>query len=353
MSRLNLIMVAAVLSACISTRPTPEQKPSDVGQKFTTMLSNPFTSSLPKRSQSTVIRIAVGSCNNQDKDQDYWSTILAYQPDLWIWAGDNVYADTDDRDEMRAIYQQQLDSKPYQHLLKSVPIIGTWDDHDYGLNNGGQEFSQRVMSQQFFLDFIGEPADSPRRQQQGIYTSYVLGSGQRSIKIILLDARYHRDRPGKDADILGEEQWNWLQKTLEQNPTRLTMIVSGIQILPVDHPFEKWQDFPVSRTRLLNLLQQHPEARTILISGDRHLAEFSQIPQDAVGLAYDLTEVTSSGLTHSYTKFKQEYNRYRVGEVMANRNYATITIDWQEPAQATLDIRNMQGKSVESLNVAL
>ena len=54
----------------------------------------------------------------------------------------------------------------YAAFVKRTPVIGIWDDHDYGINDGGKMFSYREESQEVFLDFIGEPKDSPRRRQQ-------------------------------------------------------------------------------------------------------------------------------------------------------------------------------------------
>ena len=41
-------------------------------------------------------RIAAGSCNRQDLPQPLWDSILQFQPQLWVWLGDNIYGDTDD-----------------------------------------------------------------------------------------------------------------------------------------------------------------------------------------------------------------------------------------------------------------
>jgi alkaline phosphatase D len=38
-------------------------------------------------------RIAFGSCADQVKPQPIWDAILTYQPELFIFAGDNVYGD--------------------------------------------------------------------------------------------------------------------------------------------------------------------------------------------------------------------------------------------------------------------
>ena len=51
--------------------------------------------------------IAFGSCNMSQEPNPFWDDILAENPDVWIWGGDIVYADTDDIDKLRAIYAQQ------------------------------------------------------------------------------------------------------------------------------------------------------------------------------------------------------------------------------------------------------
>ena len=101
------------------------------------------------------------------------------------------------------------------------------DDHDFGVNDGGADFAQKDVSQGLFLDFLGVPKDSPRRAQHGVYTSYTFGPIGRQVKILLLDARYHRPPPGSDGDILGEAQWNWLETELHQSQAQLHFIASG------------------------------------------------------------------------------------------------------------------------------
>lgn len=43
-----------------------------------------------------------------------------------------------------------------------LQVIGTWDDHDYGLNDAGKEFSGKDATQRLLLDFLDEPEDSAR-----------------------------------------------------------------------------------------------------------------------------------------------------------------------------------------------
>jgi alkaline phosphatase D len=42
-------------------------------------------------------------------------------------------------------------------------VIGTWDDHDYGVNDGDINYINKHLMRDIFLDFVDEPDDSERR----------------------------------------------------------------------------------------------------------------------------------------------------------------------------------------------
>ena len=81
------------------------------------------------------------------------------------------------------------------------------------------------LSQDKFLDFLDEPKDSPRRKRKGLYGSYLLGTGEKRVKVILIDPRSQLDREKKN--VLGEEQWTWLDKEIITDPTPVTILGTG------------------------------------------------------------------------------------------------------------------------------
>jgi alkaline phosphatase D len=291
------------------------------------------TSSPPLASRQPLSRIAFGSCSDEERAQPLWMPIVNRRPGLWIWMGDNVYADTPDPAAMRAAFDRGKSNPGYQALLATTPVIGTWDDHDYGLNDGGREWQARDEAQQALLDFLDEPADSPRRRRAGVYESYTYGPPGRQVKVILLDTRYHRDRYHRTeyplnptGDILGEEQWAWLERELRGSTAQVHLIGSSIQVVPEEHGFEKGANFPAARERLFRLIGQTRAPGVVFISGDRHIAEISRIAGTAAG--YPIYDVTSSGLTHTWRENREEPNRYRVGEMVVALNYGILDIDW-------------------------
>ncbi|QQS46094.1 MAG: alkaline phosphatase family protein [Acidobacteriota bacterium] len=311
----------------------------------------------PRLNESRVIsRIAFGSCATQDRPQPIWDSILATRPEIFLFIGDNIYGDTEDMSVMRAKYDL-LDAIPgFRRLSRRVPILATWDDHDYGLNDGGANYPKRAESQQVMLDFFGIPAGSPRRSRAGVYHAVIAGPAGKRVQFILLDTRYHRSplkpkppgdpTPGRyvpdddpDKTMLGDEQWQWLAEQLRQ-PAELRIIASSIQVVAEDHGWEKWMNLPRERERLFRLIR---DTGVVFISGDRHLAELSMMDGGTGYPVYDLTASGMNNASHNWRAY--ETNRHRVGTMNWGDNFGLITIDWKtSDPLLSLQIRDADGE---------
>lgn len=305
--------------------------------------------------------IAFGSCNNQNQPQPLWQPVLDNDPDLWVWLGDNIYGDTHDMKAMQAMYTKQKSNPAYQRLLEKVPVIGIWDDHDYGINDGGKHFTYKQDSRDLMLEFLDVSATDPVRNREGGYTAYTYGPEGKQVKIILLDTRYFRDTllsdpegkkryaPNAEGDILGEAQWQWLEQALSNSQASVNIIGSSIQVIPEDHGYEKWANFPKSRQRLFDLVVHSGAKGVVFLSGDRHIAEISKYQIE--GMPYPVYDITSSGLTHVWED-AEEYNQHRVGDLVTSLNFGIITIDWNKnPVEVTYRIKGENNREFLKENV--
>lgn len=308
----------------------------------------------PRDSSEVLQRMAFGSCNKTHLPQPLFRKVIQDKPQLWLWTGDVIYGDSPDPAVLSSLYAQQLQHPDYASLLSTgVQVIGTYDDHDFGENNSGSSYPARAESMQLFLDFVNEPKDSPRRKQEGIYTSYRMGPEGKRAKILLTDNRYNREKAGKDADILGAAQWQWLEQEMMTVDSELLLIVSGTQVLPYEHKYEKWADWPASRNRILDLMNRSPYKNIIIISGDRHLAEVSKM---ALPSGKTVWEVTSSGLTHSYRKATDDNNpnSLRVGPLVTRLNYGILDIVWEgTQPKVVMEVRDINRTAVIQQTVPL
>lgn len=304
-----------------------------------------------------VERIAFGSDIEQDKPQRIWDAILEADPDVFIFAGDNVFVDSRDPDVFRRAYAK-LGAKPgFREIRRRAELLAIWDDHDLGENDAGGDFPIKELSKRMFLEFFEVPKSSPRWSRDGLYDVVTYGPTGRRVQIILLDTRYFRDplrrkepelphgldiyAPHEDetTTLLGEEQWRWLDATLRE-PAEVRLIVSSIQVIPEDHRYESWSNFPHERRRLFELIETTGAEGVVLVSGDRNLAEISRYDEAPGGPIYELT---SSPMTQLFPPtgggWSEELNRHRVSDGNYRYpNFGLITIDWQR-GEVGLEIR--------------
>ena len=301
-----------------------------------------------------VARITFGSCNKQWMDQPLWEKVLQRNPDLWIWTGDAVYHDsapnvweenfeminlhtiTDNVKEIKVPdpllysknYDEQLSNPHYFQIMQTTPIIGIWDDHDYGCNDCNYLHPYKIISKREFLAFIKNSNLNEKYAQcinqwiseiekhDGMYSLYSFTKDNLLIDIYLLDNRWFLDH--KTGTILGDEQWNWLINTIEQRSTimnpDMTLFVSGLQVLPIYkrdwYDFESWGRYSEKekirlRDLILNSLNNNKMSNALILSGDVHFSEImkykcSETNNNNDNNHYNLYEFTVSGLTHVF-----------------------------------------------------
>jgi len=221
--------------------------------------------------------IAFGSCQSNWMEHAISDKINA---DVFIYMGDNIYGD--DATEYvswfpshwlwyrNMLYNKLSCRHTFQRLVSRTPyVLSIWDDHDYGADDEGNWNPIRYESQAKFLDFWRIPKHSKRRRGHGVYGSHRFNASGSSILVILPDLRFFSDRTG--GSMLGTEQWLWLEDTLRNQASDLTIIASttpfSMESDAIDNSPSVWQNFPQEKRRLESLLDPN---RTIFISGDVH-----------------------------------------------------------------------------------
>ena len=310
---------------------------------------------------NTIQTIIFGSCSKQYLPQPIWDSIIKANPDVFLFLGDNIYGDTTDMDKLRAKYQELGAVEGFQRLKRRCPILAIWDDHDYGKNDAGAEFSMKVESQNVFLNFFGEPQDSLRRKTPGIYDAKIIGPVGKRVQFLLLDTRYFRSplnktgrpkfpqegrrgpySPVEDANstLLGETQWKWLEEQLRK-PAEIRILATSIQLVADEHGWECWGNFPHERKRLYDLIKKTRANGVISISGDRHRGEISK---DDHSLPYPLFDITASGMNIK-SRFSNELNSQRVGSPYLDEHFGAVLVDWKS-GSLTLQIRDLKGMPI-------
>lgn len=316
-----------------------------------------------QQSRPLISKIAFGSCAHENEPQPVLDLVVQHKPDLFVYLGDNIYGDSRDMKVLQAKYDKLAAKPEFQRMKKAVPIVATWDDHDYGWNDAGRDYPFKEASKEIFLDFFGEPKESVRRKHAGIYTSYLYEGNGKKLQLILLDNRSFRSRLRpyrgeysnkpeffypldyyphqiEDSILLGEEQWLWLEEELKK-PADVRIIGSGSQFGISYNGYEAWANFPHEQKRMLELIKKTRANGVVFITGDVHYAEISKLTHPGMYPVYD---VTSSGITSTWHFATPNTNRIE-GPVMEN-HFGLLSIDWaqKDPAikMEIYDVRNNQ-----------
>lgn len=285
-------------------------------------------------------------------------TVVEWEPELFIYLGDNIYGDTRDMAVLQSKYDQLAQEQDFQKLRQQVPLIATWDDHDYGENDAGKEYPQKEASKEVFLKFWEEPSDSPRREHPGIYTSYLFADQEQGkrMQVILLDTRtfrdplaenelsswkndYHPD-PNPEKTILGEAQWTWLRERLSE-PADLRIIGTSIQFAHQHNGWESWTNLPGELRRMVDLIRDTRANGVVFISGDVHWGELSILrPKDC----YPLHDLTASGINQEWDELEPNQNRY--GKACMDHHFGMIEIDWEsDNPRVELRVHDVTGRA--------
>ena len=296
------------------------------------------------------MKIGLGSCLDQDYPQPIWQSIKKEDLNYFIFLGDNVYGDTryGSLRKMKSAYDKQ--KKVLPDFLNDISIFSIWDDHDFGINDGGADYRFKRRAQELYLDFWEITKDDDRSNREGIYFSKNEIFFDKKFKFIFLDTRFFRSKlKGKksnyienieaDATILGNAQWTWLENELKSDFDFL-FIFSSIQIIAKDHRFEKWSNFPNERAKLFELLEQFND-KTILFSGDRHRA--------GIYRKNGIIEVTSSSMNKPGSSFN-ETDSYLIGKTYPQENYGVLEI---LENTIHIKIKDIKGKTLNSIEKTL
>ena len=311
-----------------------------------------------------IVTLGFGSCLHQDRSMAILNTIEKKELDLFMFIGDNVYGDQEDGelDKLIRTYKQQYNN--LEDFLKNVSTEFIWDDHDFGLNDGGSNYRYKDTAKELFLETWQIPKNDPRRQRDGLYFDKMVEKNGLKIHLIFLDNRTFKsewkltdesNKEGKERyvedfnpekTLLGKKQWSWLKDKLKVD-SNIKIILSSLQILSLGHGWESWDKFPLERSRFFNLIDESNVSNFFILSGDRHRGGFYQFKTADNKNIY---EFTSSSLNLPLPFNTEEEGPLRIGSTYRKANFGVVRIFEDE---VIMELTSHTGEVVNSLNVAI
>ncbi len=235
------------------------------------------------------MKIAFTSCTRYEAypDQPNWNKIAEENPDYLFLLGDNIYMDYgvallskdpvwprqdlpiyDFEETMERKYQNQFQKVPeFASLVKTMKekngFFGIWDDHDFAWNNAKGKImgpTYKEVTTKLFHKYMDCSTNLP-------HVYYKVDSPL--ARFIFLDVRSYADKRGDNADLLGEEQFQFLEESLNHD-LPFTIISSGIML---KFHGESWTDYPKEIKRLCHTIKTSGK-KVLFLARDIHKNSF-------------------------------------------------------------------------------
>ena len=287
---------------------------------------------------------------SESENTNIFQKILSHNSQLFLWLGNAVYLDkptfnyfqsSPDDDIMnweivKAIYKKVKKNIYYDKFRKKTPIVGTWGDEEYGVNNGNEDNKLKEGYKQYYLDFLEVAQNEGRREYQnlGIYSTYSFGQKDKTVRFIILDLKYNQKSYLKEGtnDMLGEQQWEWLENIFKFKSETYTFICASNQILSNDRfIMKKW--YSNSRKKLFDLIGKYKKSGVIFLTGGLGFSQILKTFCPLPNIGYNLYEFTSSGLSHINKLSNFWNNFYHNDYIIEGTNYdevnfGQVKINW-------------------------
>jgi len=217
---------------------------------------------------------ALSSCAETGSSHPVFDLIQDLDPLFFLHAGDLYYEDigVNDPDLFRAAYDAVLDSPAQSALYRSVPIVYTWDDHDYGPNNSDSTAPGREAARQIYREYVphyplvfGE-GDAPITQAFSVGRVRFLVPDSRSAR----DPYTIPDSPSKT--MLGPVQKEWFkQELLAANG--IYPVIVWVNTMPWIGTTgdDGWYRYTFERAEIADFIALNGIKGVVMLSGDAHM----------------------------------------------------------------------------------
>ncbi|WP_433259653.1 alkaline phosphatase D family protein (plasmid) [Streptosporangium sp. CA-135522] len=277
-----------------------------VGAPGFTPLTGSFTTA-PAAGTPAKVTMGMGSCAPSTPNA-VWTRIVDEGCDSFVMLGDTPYVDSRDLTVAQTKHRNFLVQPEIARMIRTMPIWGTWDDHDFGGNNTDGNFPGKRNTRTAFVDYranatFGHASDgtqlTTRSDGQGVYTSFRRGP----LEVFLLDPRWFSRTEPSWADpakptCLGRVQWEWLRGRLRASTATFKALASGmIWDDKGNAETDDWGTYAHEKDAILDFVAAERIPGVFLIGGDIHV---SRALNYGPRVGYDLWQYIVSPL-HDYT----------------------------------------------------
>lgn len=272
------------------------------------------------------VKVSFVSCVDIEPNE-IWSDMAKVGVDTVCLMGDTPYIDSMDLEVVRNKHRKFLQMPDLAALATHTSTIGTWDDHDFGLNNGNglNLMLGKAGTRRGFVEYRAH-AQYGNSREEGVYHKVDRGM----IEIFMLDPRYFSQTEKspvapEQPTCFGVDQWKWLLRSLRASKAPFKVLSLGAiwqdkKNKETDDLFTYWYE----RDALLDAIRDEKISGVVLLGGDIHVARHLIHPKR---VGYDLHDfVISPGHTRTITKL-DVFHPSLEWSLVEGWQYLTLTAD--------------------------
>jgi alkaline phosphatase D len=308
-----------------------------------------FRTALP-RGRAGVVTLAAVSCADATSEA-VWERLAGMNLHGLLLGGDTPYVDTAALATVRQIHQTFLARPRLAALLRNTPMLSTWDDHDFGLNNGnGLTFAGgKPVTRQVFVEYRAH--DQYGNGTGGVYCKNDMGA----VEVFMLDPRWFSQTGPSPVDpaqktCFGADQWAWLKQSLLASRAPFKVLLMGM--IWVDKKNTETDDMHTywyERDALFDFIRENRIPGVVLVGGDIHLSQH-HVHRRRVG--YDLHQFVTSPAHSSIIASLDVYNPDKEWSAIVPRQFLTLEADTRaRPAVLTARYFRDTGERLHTVTV--
>lgn len=216
-------------------------------------------------------------CSDLNTSSSVFATIIAENPDFFIWNGDLHYEDINSTNA--ALYRTALDTRMANAvtgpLMRNVPMLYMWDDHDFCGNNSHGGSTGRNTAVSVFRERVPSPPLASATSTDPVYFTKTVGR----VVFIVTDLRSARSNPSatdnSSKTMMGAAQKQWFKDILSDpaNVDKVFVWVSSVSwIATATAGEDNWAGYTTERTELADFMKSvWLQGRICILAGDAHM----------------------------------------------------------------------------------
>lgn len=156
----------------------------------------------------------------------------------------------------------------------SIPLMHTWDDHDYGTNNADGTAWFKPLATKAFKDYF--PTYPLPNEQNGLWHSFRYAQTE----FFMLDLRSQKDPlnssiidPNKsmmNSGDLTDDQKTWFKNALLASTAKWKFVISSVSWNPTVNKPESWYGYQIEQNEIRDFIQSNNISNVMFFSADIH-----------------------------------------------------------------------------------